>query len=213
MVDVVIATRNPHKIRELKGLLAIPGIRWHSLAEFPDLRVAEEGKTFEDNAVKKARVIARATGWLTLADDSGVEVDALGGAPGVRSARFAGRHGDDAANNDKVLRQLAGRPPSQRTARYRCVLALGSPTGLVALARGQWAGRIASAPSGHHGFGYDPIFLVPRYRKTVGQLPTRVKQRLSHRAAAARRLRSTLRRVIRSVRLGRVVPQAPRLIR
>ena len=197
MLHLVIASRNRHKVRELKALLKIRGIHWHSLAEFPRVAVAEEtGRTFDANAVTKARAVARATGHLAVADDSGLEVEALGGLPGVRSARFAGGHGDDQANNRKLLRALNGHPASQRRARYRCSLALASPTRLLALARGTWAGRIAFEAAGHAGFGYDPIFLVPRWRKTVGQLPGRVKQRWSHRAVAARRLRPALRRLV-----------------
>lgn len=198
MVDVVIASRNRHKFRELTALLRIPGIRWHSLAEFPGVApVDETGRTFDANAKTKARTVAKATGLLALADDSGLEVEALGGGPGIQSARFAGRHGDDQANNDKLLRLLEGLPPLKRKARYRCSLALADPSRLIALARGTWRGRIALESKGREGFGYDPIFLVPRLGKTVGQLPIAMKQRLSHRAMAARRLRPLLRRFIR----------------
>ncbi len=198
MLDIVIATRNSHKVRELSGLLRTPGIRWHSLEAFQGIGpLAERGATFRANAVLKARAVAKATGCLALADDSGLEVDALGGAPGVRSARFAGRHGDDQANNRKVLRLLRGLGPRARGARYRCVLALAAPTRVLAVAEGQWAGRIARAAAGRNGFGYDPIFEVPRVGKTVGQLSARTKQRVSHRALAARRLRPMLARLAR----------------
>lgn len=194
MVEIVLATGNRHKIRELIGLLRARGIRWRSLADYPQIRPAREtGATFEANAAKKAVAVARASGHFALADDSGLEVEALGWGPGVRSARFAGRHGDDAANNAKLLRKLKGLPAHRRRARYRCVLALAAPDGTVALARGTWAGRIADAPRGSRGFGYDPLFLVPGTGKTAGELPPRVKQRLSHRAKAAQRLRAFLR--------------------
>jgi len=193
MLEIVIATRNRHKLRELKVLLALRRIRWRSLADFPRLSaVKERGRTFDANAIQKAQAVARATGRLALADDSGLEVTALGGAPGVRSARFSGRHGNDRANNEKVLRMLSGLPASRRGARYRCSLALAGPSGLVAVARGTWRGRIAITPRGRRGFGYDPIFFIPRAGKTVGQLPAALKQRLSHRADAARRLRPLL---------------------
>lgn len=196
MLDIVIATRNPHKFRELKQLLDVPGIRWHSLEEFPGVgRVKERGRTFDANAKKKALAVAKATGCLALADDSGLEVAALGQAPGVRSARFAGGHGDDQANNNKLLRLLGRRPLSLRRARYRCVLALASPQGIIRVVQGAWEGRIAFRPAGVRGFGYDPVFLVPQFGKTVGQLPSRVKQRLSHRAVAARRMLAVLRRL------------------
>ena len=200
MLPIVIATRNRHKVRELTTLLGVSGIRWRSLNDFPDVPpVKENGRTFDANAVKKARAIARATGHLALADDSGLEVEALGGAPGIRSARFAGRHGDDQHNNAKLLRLLDSVPAGQRAARYRCSLALAAPTRVIALTRGTWRGRIAEAPRGRHGFGYDPIFLVPRLGKTVGQLPEAVKHSLSHRAGAARRLRPVLKKLIRGM--------------
>ena len=196
MLHIVIATRNRHKFRELKGLLRVRGIRWRSLQEFPRVReVKETGRTFDANARRKALAVAKATGCLALADDSGLEVDALGGAPGVRSARFAGGHGDDQTNNRKLLRLLGQRPLAQRRARYRCVLALAQPGRVIRIVDGDWKGWIAFRPAGSHGFGYDPVFLVPRLGKTVGQLPARVKQRLSHRAAAARKLRPVLRRL------------------
>ena len=198
MLDIVIATGNRKKFRELRALLRLSDIRWRSLAEFPRLPpVRETGRSFEANAVKKATAAARATSLPAVADDSGLEVDALGGAPGVRSARFAGRHGDDRANNRKLLRLLDGLPPRRRGARYRCVLALAGPSRLLAVARGTWAGRIAERPRGRGGFGYDPVFLVPRFGKTVGALPAAAKRRLSHRAIAARRLRPALQRLAR----------------
>ena len=200
MLPVVIATRNRHKFRELKALLNVPGIRWRSMAEFPDVpSLPETGRTFDANALTKARAVARSTGHLALADDSGIEVEALGWAPGVRSARFAGRHGDDQANNTKLLRLLSGMPAGKRRARYRCSLVLAEPLRMVAVVRGTWSGRIALVPHGSRGFGYDPVFLVPGFGKTVGELPASIKQRLSHRAMAARRLRPILRRLVDSV--------------
>jgi XTP/dITP diphosphohydrolase len=197
MVDMVIATRNPKKFRELKALLATPGVRWRSLATFPQVPlVGETGRTFEQNAVKKALVVTRATGRPVVADDSGLGVDALNGAPGVRSARFAGRHGDDQANNAKLLRLLRGVPSSRRKARFRCALALASPERVVAVTEGTLVGRIATAPRGHGGFGYDPIFIVPRLKKTVAQLRPTVKNRISHRAKAAARMRTILVRLL-----------------
>ena len=197
MPAIVIATGNRHKAKELQQLLALRGIRWRTLAGYPHLRpVRENGGSFEANAIKKAVAVAKATGLLALADDSGLEVEALGWKPGVRSARFAGAHGDDGANNRKLLRLLRDVPMSRRRARYRCALALASASGLIAVAHGAWTGRIALQPKGQGGFGYDPLFLVPRFGKTVGELPALVKQRFSHRAAAARRLRARLTRLL-----------------
>jgi len=197
MLEIVIATRNRHKFRELRQLLALRGIRYRSLAAYSNVPTPKEtGCTFEANAMMKARFVAQRTQCVALADDSGLEVDALKGAPGVRSARFAGAHGDDAANNRKLLRLLNNVPESKRGAGYRCALALASPERVLAVTRGAWRGRIARRAVGRGGFGYDPLFLVPRLRKTVGQLPARVKQRMSHRAQAARRLQRRLQRVV-----------------
>lgn len=197
MRAIVIATRNRHKVRELTALLDVRGIRWWSLGTFPHLPpIPERGRTFRANAIAKARAVARLTGEWALADDSGLEVDALDGAPGVRSARFAGRHGDDQANNAKLLRLLDGQPPPRRTARFRCVLALASPSKLLAVTEGVWEGRIAEQPTGRRGFGYDPIFLIPRLGKTSAQLPASVKNRLSHRGRTARRMRRILNQLL-----------------
>lgn len=216
MREIVLATGNRHKVRELTRLLRVAGVRWRSPSEFPQLRrIRETGRTFEANAAKKALEVARATGRWALADDSGIEVKALRWAPGVRSARFAGRHGKDAANNAKLLRMLHGLPATQRRARYRCVLALADPRRVLALTRGTWWGRIATAPAGQGGFGYDPIFLLPAYEKTVAQLPASLKERLSHRAQAALRMQGALarrvaatRRLAADGRAGRAGPRA-----
>lgn len=202
-MNVVIATSNPKKFRELKALLTVPGMRWWSLADYPLLpSVREDGATFRDNAVKKARAAARATECFAIADDSGLEVDALNGAPGVRSARFSGRHGDDAANNARLLQLLGNVVVSRRTARFRCVLALASPQKIVAVTEGVWSGRIALTPAGHRGFGYDPIFFLPGLRRTSAQLPPAVKHRLSHRGCAARAMHRHLRRLLKTARAG-----------
>ena len=193
MLDIVIATGNRHKFRELTGLLHMPGIRWHSLAEFPKLpAVRERGKTFDANAVAKARAASRGTKCMALAGDSGIEVDALGGRPGVRSARFAGNHGDDTANNVKLLAAMNGVPYRERGARYQCSLALVEGGRVLAITRGTWAGRIGTAPRGQGGFGYDPLVVVPKFGKTAAQLGAGVKRRYSHRAVAARRMRREL---------------------
>ncbi len=197
MIDIIIATRNPKKFQELKALLAVPGVRWRSLLNFPSVpTVPERGRTFTANAVAKARAVARATGCLAIADDSGLEVEALEGAPGIRSARFAGRHGDDEANNCKLLRMLKGLPSAKRGGRYRCVLALAGPRRVLGIAEGTFAGCIAVAPKGRRGFGYDPLFVVPQLGKTVAQLSAAVKNRISHRAKAAVRLRRRLARLV-----------------
>ena len=196
-LEIVVATGNRHKLRELAELLHVSGIRWRSLAEFPEVPpVRETGSTLRANAILKAKAVARATHRVALADDSGLCVDALGGAPGVRSARYAGRHGDDDANNLKLLDALHGVPASRRRASYRCVLALAGPRRLLAVTEGVWAGSIARAPRGGQGFGYDPLFCIRRYGQTVGELRPSIKRRLSHRARAARAIRPALRRLL-----------------
>ena len=195
-LEIVVATGNRHKFSELVELFDGDGVRWRSSAEFPGMPpVRENGRTFAANAIKKAKATARFTGMIALADDSGIEVDALKGAPGIRSARFAGIHGDDAANNRKLLQSLEGLPRSRRTARYRCVLALAAPEWVIGTVEAVWAGVIAEREAGDGGFGYDPLFFLPKYGKTVAQLPRELKQRLSHRAKAARRLRPLLRQL------------------
>jgi XTP/dITP diphosphohydrolase len=153
--------------------------------------VEEDGETFCDNAVKKATVIAKAIGEWALADDSGLEVDALGGAPGVYSARYAGldHHGErnDRENNAKLLKELAGVPISRRTARFRSVIALASPEGKVWTAEGICEGYIGLEPRGEKGFGYDPLFYLPEYGLTMAELTEEEKNRISHRAKAMER--------------------------
>lgn len=202
---LVVATRSAHKLRELRELL---DLRRAELVSLDDLAVpgepVEDGATFEANAAKKARWAARATGLPALADDSGIEVAALDGAPGVRTRRYAGPAATDDENNAKLLAALDGLPPDRRGARYVCVLALampdtGGPRGglVVVTARGTARGRIAAVPRGEAGFGYDPIFepeSEPPGGRTLGQWTAAEKNRISHRGRAARRMSPLLRR-------------------
>ena len=200
---LVVATRSVHKLRELRQLLDLGDLELVSLDELGVVGDAvEDGETFETNAAIKARFAARATGLPALADDSGLEVDALGGGPGVRTRRYAGEDATDEENNAKLLRALAGLPPARRGARYVCVLALAMPAragvrgGLpLVLRQGSCRGRIAAAPRGDGGFGYDPIFEpageLPGGR-TFGLWSASEKNRISHRAQAARAIRPVL---------------------
>ncbi|MDA8244432.1 MAG: RdgB/HAM1 family non-canonical purine NTP pyrophosphatase [Elusimicrobia bacterium] len=186
---LVIATFNAHKLREIRAIL--PGLpaELKALSEFPGAVPAEEdGATLLENAVKKAAAAARFTGCWALADDTGLEVDALGGAPGVRSARYAGEEADPARNSSRLLAELAGRPAERRSARFVCVVALASPSGEVATARGVLEGRIAGAPRGGNGFGYDPLFEPAGSSRTLAELSEEEKNAASHRAAALRNL-------------------------
>ena len=197
--QLLVATRSAHKLRELRELLALDHAALVSLDELGiEGDPIEDGETFETNAAIKARFGLRASGLPTLADDSGIEVDALGGAPGVRTRRYAGEDATDEANNQKLLEALRGLPPEARGARYVCVLALALPDvagprgGVrVITARGTCRGRIATEPRGHGGFGYDPIFepaSEPPGGRTLGLWTPAEKNAISHRARAARRM-------------------------
>ena len=193
MTELVVATRNAGKLREIRHLLEGAGIAVLGLDAFPDLpEIEEDGATFAANAVKKAETIARLTGRPCLADDSGLTVDALDGEPGVHSARYAGTQGDDAANNARLLRELAAVPPERRQAAFRCVMALCVPGQPTRCFEGQVAGRILSAPQGDGGFGYDPLFLVAGFDRTMAELPLEEKNRISHRGQALRQVLAAL---------------------
>jgi XTP/dITP diphosphohydrolase len=191
---VVVATRNKGKLREIVPLLAGTGLELRTIDELtPDAELREDGVTFEENALAKARQAAAATGLPAIADDSGLEVDALDGAPGVWSARYAGPGADDARNNDKLLAALGDVPAARRGARFRCVAVFVDPARGIEIVRdGACAGEILGAPRGSDGFGYDPLFLLPALGRTMAELPLEEKNRLSHRAAAFRALASAL---------------------
>ena len=196
-MDLVIATKNKKKLREIRELLRIPGLRFLSLADYPRApRIIENGKTFSENAAKKAIKIARYSGKLTLGEDSGLCVDALGGAPGIYSSRFSGRNKSDKQNNLKLLRLLKGQPRRRRKARYVCAVALADKGGLLAAAEGACPGVIAGAPKGSRGFGYDPLFLIPARKKTFAQLGEKIKHRMSHRYHALRKISRILEKYI-----------------
>lgn len=184
--ELLVATNNAGKLRELTALLAPFPLRLRQLSEFPHIEEVEEtGKTFADNALLKARLYSRQAHRWTLADDSGLEVDALGGAPGVLSARYAGRHASDDDRNALLLAELGGTDDERRTARFVCSIALCDPATLeTEIFNGICEGHIARQPRGRHGFGYDPLFVPRGYAQTFGELSDTVKQRISHRARA-----------------------------
>ena len=198
MPELVLASGNVGKVRELEALLG-PGWQVRPQSELGVVAVAETGHTFLENALLKARHAARATGLPTLADDSGLEVDALAGAPGVHSARYAGPGADDNANNARLLGALAGVPAAQRGARLRCVL-VWLPTAdskTPVIAEGVWLGRILTAPRGVGGFGYDALFLDPDSGLSAAELPAAAKNARSHRGRALAALRARLLEPIR----------------
>lgn len=205
-MDLLLASGNPKKLAELSRLVAGLGVRVLSPADHGPLpEVDEDGATFEENALKKATAWAGASGLTCIADDSGLEVDALGGAPGVHSARYAGVHGDDTANNKKLLAALVGVPERARTARFVCAIAVAAPNGTcLAAARGTVEGRIVGAPRGAGGFGYDPLFqcddlgLPEALRgRSFGELSHEQKALVSHRGRALSILREDLRALAR----------------
>lgn len=187
---LVLGTRNRKKGAELRDLLAPQGFDVRTLEAFPAaVEVEEDGPTFAENARKKAREQALALGRWVVGEDSGLEVEALGGRPGVFSARYAGPGADDAANNRLLLEELGETPPQRRGARYVCTLAVADPHGNIrAESEGFCRGMIRFAESGDAGFGYDPLFVIPEYHRTFGELGVRVKHALSHRSRAIRSL-------------------------
>lgn len=188
--QIVLSSRNKKKIAEIAELCEPYGIPLIGVEEFPNVaEVEEDGDSFAANAAKKATEVAKAISQWVIAEDSGLCVDALHGAPGIFSARFAGEQGDDAANNEKLLRELAAEPTEKRTAHYVCYAVLSDPTGQIRLeSEGRCGGRILREYKGENGFGYDPLFMVPEYHLTFGELSPVVKRHISHRAKAFERL-------------------------
>ncbi len=187
---IVVGTRNKAKLAEIEAMLADFAIHVVSVAEFPGAPdVEEDGDTFEANATKKATELAQALGEWVLADDSGLEVDALDGRPGVYSARYAGEPCDDAANVAKLLAELEGVPAERRTARFRCAIALASPGRVEWVVSGACEGRIVDAPRGENGFGYDPVFLYESFGRTFAEVEPEQKNAVSHRGRALAELR------------------------
>ena len=197
---LLIATSNTGKLREIHAVLADLDVQLATLDEFGDLPDAvEDGLTFEDNAKKKALHYAERTGLWTLADDSGLEVDALGRRPGVNSARFAGAPQDAAVNNAKLIACLRDVPPEKRTARFRCAVAVAGGGRIVATASGVIEGVIIDEPRGRNGFGYDPHFLLPELGLTTAELEPEHKNRISHRGQALRNIRPKLDALLRTM--------------
>jgi XTP/dITP diphosphohydrolase len=188
---IVVATRNAGKISEIRAILRELSCEVLPVTDIvPDFFVEEDGKTYTDNAIKKARTAAQLTGILAIADDSGLEVDALYGAPGLYSARFGGESFPQAEKNRLLLSKLDG--ISARSARFRCVIAVATPDGDIRTTEGVCEGRIGYEPQGTQGFGYDPLFVLPEYEKTMAELEPTLKNSISHRARALSGLRDVL---------------------
>jgi XTP/dITP diphosphohydrolase len=194
---IVLATGNRHKRQELVALLQDVNVTIQTLDDFPDApQVIEDGETCEANAIKKAVEIARYTGLPAVADDTGLEVDALGGRPGVYAARYAGDHASYEDNCRKLLHELREVPQAKRQARFVTVAAIALPTGKTMTVKGTLEGYIAEEAAGIHGFGYDPLFVVPEYQQTLAQLPLGIKNKISHRARAFEQAKDLLRKMM-----------------
>jgi len=194
---IVFASKNGGKIKELKALLEGMNVNLFSLCDYPDAPdIIEDGNTFLENALKKARVISEYTSGTVIADDSGLEVDYLEGAPGIRSARYSGTGATDERNIRKLLEELENVPTEKRGAAFRCALVLYRPDGTFETFEGKLEGRIATEQAGSEGFGYDPVFIVPEYGKTVAQLDPETKNRISHRAVAFAKLKKSLQKQV-----------------
>jgi XTP/dITP diphosphohydrolase len=197
VIELVVATRNTHKTREIQHILG-PDFTVRDLQAYPEIpNIPESGTSFEENAKLKALAVSRRSPALVIADDSGLEVDALGGAPGIYSARYAGANATESEKIDKLLRELARvrATEDRRRARFRCVVAIACNGNLLGTFEGIVEGRIADEVRGHSGFGYDPIFIPEGFEQTFGELPTEVKNTISHRAKAIRALAVRLRRL------------------
>ncbi|MDD4908134.1 MAG: RdgB/HAM1 family non-canonical purine NTP pyrophosphatase [Candidatus Omnitrophica bacterium] len=200
-LELVVATKNRKKLQEIRRILKGLGLKITSLADYPvHPRIVENGKTFKENAVKKAAKIAVYTGKLTLGEDSGLCVEALGGLPGIYSARFSGGSKDDRSNNRKLLRLLGDLPIGKRKASYFCAAALADEKGLVGVVEGECRGRIGFVPKGRSGFGYDPLFIIPEYKKTFAQLGPGIKHKMSHRFRALQKARKIIAKYLKPAR-------------
>lgn len=191
---VVIATQNQHKLKEIRDILRDFSIEVKALIDIGlgDLEVVEDGLTFEENSMKKAMEVMKASGFIAMADDSGLEVDVLDNQPGVYSARFSGENATDKKNNDKLLELLGDRPIEERKARFVSVISVAFPDGRQLYVRGECPGFIGYEEHGENGFGYDPLFIVPQYGKTFGELGSDIKNKISHRAVALEKLKKEL---------------------
>jgi XTP/dITP diphosphohydrolase len=193
-LELVVATKNLGKVREIRKALKGFELRIYTLSNFPDVpEIREDGKSFTENALKKGRFYSKYFRKLAIADDSGLEVDVLRGLPGIHSARYAGKGASNRENNRKLLKEMEGVRLSKRGAKFRCVIAMVSPDGREVIAEGTCKGRIGFKEVGKKGFGYDPLFILPQYGKTMAQLSIEEKNRISHRGKALRKLRKIIR--------------------
>ncbi|KXG78022.1 dITP/XTP pyrophosphatase [Fervidicola ferrireducens] len=199
MRSIVVATKNRGKLKEFKVMLSDIPVDILSLCDFPDIEVEENGKTFDENALIKAKKVVQLTGTAALSDDSGLEVEALGGRPGVHTARFAGPGAGDRENIEKLLKELDGVPAEKRKARFVCCLCFALPDGRIFIEHGYLEGFITFEPKGTMGFGYDPVFFVPELGKTLAEATLEEKNAVSHRARAMQKMKKHLLQFVKSV--------------
>lgn len=200
-MQLVVATKNKKKLKEIKEILKDLNLKISSLVDYRGApRIIENGKTFRENAIKKAVKIANYTQKLTLGEDSGLMVNALSGKPGIYSSRFAGRAKNDLRNNLKLLKLLEGLPLNKRRAQYFCAVALADKNGLLDVIEGKCCGLIGFKLKGHFGFGYDPLFIVPKYKKTFAQLGPTIKHKISHRYRALKKAKKIIQKCIEQYR-------------
>jgi XTP/dITP diphosphohydrolase len=197
LIEIVVATRNPGKLKEIEAILAAYPVRLLSLNEFPGVpEIREDGVTFAENAAQKARTVSRLTGRIAIADDSGLTVDALQGRPGVFSSRYAGEKATDEDRYRKLLKEMESIPNGNRAGAFVCAAAVASPSGDTEVVESQIRGAIAFEPRGQYGFGYDPIFFLAEFGRTIAELEPELKNRISHRAQALEKLKQILPRFI-----------------
>jgi len=196
-LELVVATKNNKKLKEIKEILGDLDLKISSLADYPLVpQIIENGKSFRENALKKAVKVACFSRKLSLGEDSGLEVNALGGSPGIYSSRFSGRDKNDLKNNLKLLKLLANLPLNKRKAHYTCAIALADGDGPIGVVQGRCYGLIGFKPEGHYGFGYDPLFISPGHKKTFARLSPKIKNKISHRCYALKRARVILKKYI-----------------
>jgi XTP/dITP diphosphohydrolase len=192
-MKIVFASKNEGKVKEIRSMFDKMNIELVSLNDFEDIpQIVEDGNSFQENALKKARIISEFTGETVLADDSGLEVDVLKGEPGIYSSRYAGEYASDKENNEKLLAKLKNVPIEKRTARFICALVLYKKDGCFNYYEGKWCGQIIDKGRGENGFGYDPIFWSPELKMTAAELPAEIKNKVSHRGQAFSQLRNSL---------------------
>lgn len=201
-MKIVLATGNQGKVKELKAILSDLDVEVLSLKDFPEIgEIIEDGVTFAENAIKKAKAVTEAVNLIAVADDSGLEVDYLDGAPGIYSARFAGESSSDLENNLKLLSLLQDVPDEKRAARFRCVIAVSTPCGEMYTNEGACEGVVGREMKGELGFGYDPLFFLPEYNRTIAELDPEIKNRISHRGRALAKAKVILAGIIERVEM------------